>query len=61
MDYIKTMLGQSSTWQGLGFFVGFAASLVIFHTDMAAAVAAGASVSAAIKVTMKDQIKEPIS
>ena len=58
MDYIKTMLGQSSTWQGFGFFVGFAASLFVFHGTMADAVAAGAMVSAALKLTLKDNIKE---
>ena len=65
MDYIKTLLGQSSTWQGIAFFVGFGVvytvSAAVYHLDqtasMTAGVAAGSSLSATIKIILKDQLK----
>jgi hypothetical protein len=56
MNYITSLAGQSSTWQGLAFFTGVLIGIFALHLGLTEAIAAGASLSAAIKIVLPDNL-----
>ena len=56
-NYILDRLGESSTWQGIGFVFALFGSKHFASLDWGGATAFGGFVSAAIKATFPDKLK----
>lgn len=55
VNYILARLGESSTWQGIGFAAGLAGARWINGMDWGAAAAFGGMISGMIKVMLPDR------
>jgi hypothetical protein len=59
MAYIIDRLGESSTWQAVGFFATLAGAKWGADMDWGGAAAAGGAVSGLFKAFFPDQLKKP--
>lgn len=58
IQYGLDRLGESSTWQGIGFVVALTGSKIGLGMDWGAAAGLGGTISAMIKVMLPDQVKK---
>lgn len=55
--YLLDRMGESSTWQGLGFFLAIIGAKQFGELDWGAAAAFGGGVSGIIKILLADKLK----
>lgn len=58
IDYWLARLGESSTWQGLGFVLALFGSKFGAGMDWGQAAAAGGAISGFLKLFLPDQVKK---